>query len=81
MYSPHKQYAVYFPNGGQVRLRLPTEKGRKYVYYWMDIARTKISPAEGIAVEVEQGTINLSTPSKGHWAAIVTSEWYALSPR
>lgn len=63
-----KQYAVYFPNGGAVRLALPKGMWR---FRWLDIADSRWRDPE--TLEASDGAL-LSTPAEGHWIALVTAD-------
>jgi len=66
-YIPGEQYAVYFPDGGHVRLDVSAAQGLLQVR-WLDIDRSKWQQPQA----VDGGrTLELETPGKGHWAALV----------
>ncbi len=62
-----KQYAVYFPNGGQVKLDLSAAEGALQLR-WLDIDRSAWQEPRTID---GGGTLELRTPGKGHWAVLV----------
>jgi hypothetical protein len=65
--EPGGQYAVYFPDGGEVRLDVSEAKGPLQVR-WLDISRNawqEPRSADG------GGTLKLKTPGEGHWAVFV----------
>ncbi len=62
-----KQYAVYFPDGGSVKLDVSEAKGNLQVR-WLDINRSAWREPQ---VVDGGGTLELETPSKGHWAVLV----------
>ena len=67
MATPGKQYAVFFPDGGAVKLDVSAADGPLEVR-WLDIERSAWQPpqtADG------GGTLELKTPGKGHWAVLV----------
>lgn len=63
----NNQYAVYFPNGGNVILNLKQANG-SYIMRWFDIvngtwsAETEVQGAQDI---------ELTTPGSGHWAVLL----------
>jgi hypothetical protein len=61
------QYAVYFPNGGRVKLDLSAAKGTLQLR-WLDIDRNTWQEAQTVR---GGGTLELNTPGKGHWAALI----------
>jgi hypothetical protein len=64
--SPSKEYAVYFPDGGQVKLNLG--KPRKATLRWLDIVQSEWKePLEC----PEDSVITLQCPEKGFWAVLV----------
>jgi hypothetical protein len=68
--EPGKQYAVYFPNGGQVTLDISAAKGTLQLR-WLDIARNAWHEPQAVTAA---GTLELKTPGKGHWAVLVQPE-------
>jgi hypothetical protein len=67
--EPGEQYAVYFPDGGTVKLDISEAQGTLQIR-WLDIDRStwrKPQTVEG------GGALELRTPDKGHWAALVRS--------
>jgi hypothetical protein len=68
--EPGTQYAVYFPDGGDVKLDLSAAEGSLQVR-WLDIDRSawqQPNTANG------GGTLELKTPGTGHWAVLVLSQ-------
>lgn len=65
--APGKHYAVYFTDGGEVRLEMFNETGA-WRLRWLDIMNSKWTAAES----VQAGTAVLSAPGPGHWAALLT---------
>jgi hypothetical protein len=65
--EPGKQYAVYFPDGGDVKLNVSLAK-RPLQVRWLDIARNDWQESQTVA---RDGTIELKTPAKGHWAVLL----------
>lgn len=64
----HKQYAVFFPDGGDVRLNLP-DAGGNYDLEWLDISASEWR--EKFSVNGEE-YIMLKTPDSGYWIALLT---------
>ena len=62
-----RQYAVYFPDGGAVKLDVSTAKGTLQVR-WLHIDRNTWQEPQTVA---GGGTLELKTPGKGHWAALI----------
>jgi hypothetical protein len=65
--EPGRQYAVYFPDSGAVKLDVSAAKGSIEIR-WLDIARNvwqKRQTASG------GGELELKTPGNGHWAVLV----------
>ncbi len=58
-------YAVYFPDGGAVELRV--EPG-SYGVRWLDVEARRWQPAQPIEAG---GSIPLTAPGGGHWVALV----------
>jgi len=80
-YVKGRQYAVYFPKGGSVRLDLTLEKG-DFTLRWLDVAKSRWQKP---AIVKAPGRPTLTTPAKGHWVALLTkadvSRLLPLSPR
>ncbi len=69
-FSPSRQYAVYFPDGGDVKLDLTDEPGR-FSVRWLDATNSRVRGAAG----VEGGdVVRLVPPEDGHWVAVLTKE-------
>ena len=66
---PGVEYAVFFPDGGNVLLDVGAAEGIKLRVRWMEIRRSEWSRDE----VVETGkTLRLETPTEeGYWAAVV----------
>ena len=64
---PGREYAVYFPDGGNVSLDLNAAKGTLKAR-WLDIAKR-----EWAKEETFNGgqVVNLATPGEGHWAVLI----------
>ena len=60
-------FAVYFPDGGSVRLTLPG--GREYTLRWLDIRASRWSAASVVGGE----SVRLEAPGRGHRLALVRS--------
>jgi hypothetical protein len=65
--DPGRQYAVYFPDGGAVKLDVSAAGGPLSVR-WLDINRTAWRDPQTAA---GGGMLALTTPGHGHWAVIV----------
>jgi len=65
--EPAKQYAVYFPDGGRVKLDLSAAAGPLHVR-WLDIGRSTWHEPKTLA---GGGTLELETPGNGHWVALI----------
>jgi hypothetical protein len=64
---PGKEYAIYFPAAGRVRLQTPELKGQPELR-WYDIERgTWMKPVSG----GDERPIALSTPGEGQWAVVI----------
>jgi hypothetical protein len=62
-----KQYAVYFPNGGQVNLDVSDASGSLEIR-WLDIGESAWQEPQTVTAD---STLELETPDKGHWTALV----------
>lgn len=62
-----RHYAVYFPDGGEVRLEMMTERGR-WRLRWLDVLNSRWAGDSA----VEAGTVILAAPGAGHWTALLT---------
>lgn len=65
-----RAYAVYFTNGGDVRLQLGGAPG-KWRVDWLDAGASVWTPGE---VVEGGGPVHLKTPGQGHWVAVLTAE-------
>jgi hypothetical protein len=65
--APGRQYAVYFPDGGQVTLDVSAARGSLQVR-WLDISRSAWQDPQTVD---GSRTLELRTPGKGHWAVLV----------
>ncbi len=66
--DPGRQYAVYFPDGGAVKLDVSQAEGTLQVR-WMDIGRSEWKPIQ----EVDGGgLLELRAPDRGQWAVLVS---------
>jgi hypothetical protein len=67
---PGHAYALYFPTGGVVELKLaPAEPGR-YTLHWIDVSTGEEVPGKEISAP---GTLRLETPGQGGWVAVVAA--------
>ncbi len=68
--DPGRQYAVYFPDGGTVKLDVSEAKSILHIQ-WLDIDRSTWQQPQAI----DGGkTLELKTPGKGHWAVLVRAD-------
>jgi hypothetical protein len=65
--EPGRQYAVYFPDGGRVKLDVSEARGTLQVH-WLHVGRSAWQEPQTVSAA---GTLELKTPGKGHWAALV----------
>jgi hypothetical protein len=65
-----KQYAVYFPDGGEVKMDVSDVKGELMIK-WLNIAKSEWSEEEKIA---SGDSLTLKAPGEGHWAALVQAQ-------
>jgi hypothetical protein len=70
-YHAGTDYAVYFPNGGQVKLNLKGAPGT-FKLRWLDIHKSEFTKTKS----VDGGKmVDLKTPAgQGYWAAVITKE-------
>jgi hypothetical protein len=61
-----KQYAVYFPNGGEVIIELPEKNG--YSIKWLDIIHSRW--LNETAVEPARD-LRISAPGSGPWSVLI----------
>ena len=67
MANPGVEYAVYFPDGGSVKLDLVAASDTLRMK-WLDIENNQW----GSEVEIEGGSmVSLQTPGGGHWALAI----------
>jgi hypothetical protein len=67
-----RQYALYFPKGGEVRLDLTAAKGQWEVL-WRNVLDGTVQNGGLIGGGKPE---NLKTPGSGHWAAVLKSKKY-----
>ena len=65
--EPGRQYAVYFPDGGDVLLNVSDSKGSLSIR-WLDINNSVWLEAETITADENR---QLKAPGSGHWAAVI----------
>jgi hypothetical protein len=65
--APGKHYAVYFTDGGEVRLEMFNETGA-WRLRWLDVMNSRWTGE----AEVKAGTVVLAAPGPGHWTALLT---------
>jgi hypothetical protein len=67
---PGKQYAVYFPDGGAVKLDVSVAEGPLEVR-WLDITAGEWQNEQTVG---GGGTIELKAPGPGQWSVLVTAQ-------
>jgi len=67
---PDRQYAVYFPDGGDVTLDLSAAKGQ-FVIRWLDILHSRWTKEDHAA---GGKPVRLKTSGNGHWACLLMRE-------
>jgi hypothetical protein len=73
MARPGAAYAVFFPDGGDVRLSVSDAGARDLTVRWLEIRQSRWS-GDPIPLAVEQGSVRLVTPTEeGYWAALITA--------
>ena len=65
--NPGKEYAVYFPDGGQVTLDIKSLKKPAEVR-WLDIMKSQWANTQQIE---DNSNLKLRCPSKGYWAVLI----------
>jgi hypothetical protein len=68
-YIPGKQYAIFFPDGGEVGLDLKDSRGR-FILKWLDISNSQWSDAQRIS---GGDIVEVKTPGEGQWIGVVQS--------
>jgi hypothetical protein len=63
-----KQYAVYFPDGGSVKLDLCDVQGT-FSVRWLDVANSAWQATQSVEGE---GKVLLDAPGPGHWVVLLT---------
>ncbi len=64
---PGREYAVYFPDGGEVVLDASAKSGQVEVR-WLDVMASKWEAPQRVKAA---GGLKLTCPSKGYWAVLV----------
>ena len=67
--NPGKEYAVYFPNGGEVTLDIGSLK-KPATVTWLDIMKSQWTNTRQIKSGSE---LKLRCPSQGYWAVLITN--------
>jgi hypothetical protein len=70
LHHPDHTYALFFPDGGQVTLRVADHP--RWSVRWLDIERSAWRDAE--TRDASRGKLDLATPATGLWAAVVTRQ-------
>jgi hypothetical protein len=65
--NPGREYAVYFPNGGEVDLDV-RGLGRPAAVRWLRIMKSEWSEPERVG---SGSPVTLQCPSQGHWAVLI----------
>lgn len=65
--QPGKQYAIYFPKGGEVTLDL-TSVGKHWEIRWRNVLDGQIRKEEPVK---GGGAVSIKTPGSGHWLAVI----------
>jgi hypothetical protein len=68
--EPGRQYAVYFPDGGEVSLDISASKGTLQLR-WLDITRSAWQEPQPVT---GGGSLKVKTPGQGPWAVLVLAE-------
>ena len=68
--NPGKEYAVYFPDGGEVTINISSLKIPATVC-WLDIMKSQWTKTEEVKSESK---LKLSCPSQDYWAALITNQ-------
>ncbi|MHC4557756.1 MAG: hypothetical protein ACYS80_10690 [Planctomycetota bacterium] len=68
--NPAKEYAVYFPDGGEVTLDISSLK-KPVTIRWLDIMKSQWSNTRHIE---GRSKLTLRCPSRGYWAVLITSQ-------
>ncbi len=68
MANPGVQYAVYFSHEGRVGITV--DEGTELTLEWLDLESSRWQEGEMIQSD---GVISLSTPTDGHWIALLTA--------
>jgi hypothetical protein len=67
MAKPGSEYALYFPNGGEVTLDI-SALNKQVKLQWLDIMKSRWLDTQRVE---SKGKITLKCPSKGYWAVLV----------
>lgn len=68
---PGESYLIFFPDGGDIQLKVAEAAGEELAVQWLDIRRSAWS-GEPRPVEAEEGLLRLISPTEeGYWAAVV----------
>ncbi len=68
--EPGSQYAVYFPDGGDVKLDVSTTRGPLEIR-WLDISRAAWRKPQTVT---STKTLELKPPGNGHWAVLIRTK-------
>ena len=71
--NPGRQYAIFFPDGGDVHLDVSAAKGKSPYIKWLDIRASEWWKEINKTPFPENGLLRLVTPrEEGYWAVVVT---------
>ena len=65
--TAEKEYAVYFPDGGEISLSISGQQSM-YSVRWLNILSSRWSAEKQISVS---GIAKLAAPGEGHWLALL----------
>lgn len=69
---PGAEYALFFPDGGDVFLDVSAASGRPLRVRWLDIRASRWLPKAGDSTPDEAGALRVATPTEeGYWAALI----------
>jgi len=65
---PDKEYAVYFPKGGEVNLNISAIKNQKIKIRWLNILESKW---KDLLIVNTQPSLKLTCPTSDYWAVLI----------
>ena len=73
--NPGTEAAVFFPNGGSVKLEISKfDEDESVEVRWLHILGSEWKPQRTVSLELEYPTLELTAPSKGYWAVLVQGQ-------